>query len=501
MAKHSRSRRSWRGLTAAVRLVSRLSQQTRRESGVALVLTVLVLTIVLVVTAQIVLTVRTESLVVANQSQDQSLSLLAPGAVWHLDALFQADDAGELTVGEFDLTKADTRAEPFMDPLAINVRTFNSELGSVSYEVEDLERRFNLNWLVAQDEGFRKHAEGALSRLVVSLGHPPEFADALKQFIQGTDGTETDDGQGQPGQGTPLGQPTNPSDPNAPGQLAEGQVPPRQLLSLDDLYDMEFEDLPRILTGTDENGELLTEVKPFFDFVTVRNTPGLNFNTAPGELLASWLPAKDKAQPNANDLKGPTRNKAAKELIGLRIHTLEEESFGVTPDSGETPPGEQDPQPAPEPTPQDPDSEDDNPNQSEWIGKEPFTKLADIAKAPTLKNIFSSQDGKGPGAQGQPGGAGAGAGAGAQQTNQGPKNWYDVLTFRSRLFKVTVRASSNDGQQKVFEAIVFRSVSQDGDSGGAGAPQQPAASAAAQAGPPTKVLEWRDITDDGSVQQ
>lgn len=443
------------------------------ERGVALILTLLVLTIVLVITVQFTYSVRLEERIVANQSNDQALALAARGAIWHLNAQLQADDQGEITVGEFELGEVDTNAEPYMDPQATAARQFSAQAGDgsttvqIDYLVEDLDRRFNLNWLYVENEGFREHAEAALKRLIVLLGHEAETADTFIEFLRGKAETDATGAAG----GTTAGATTGGLTGTNTAGNTEDQVPPRVLLSLDELWEFELDTLQEFLLATDQNNEPVEGKKPVLDFLTVHDTPGLNVNTALPEVFAAWLPPRDQRRPQPQQLNNARRVKAAKELVTRRPHVEGEENFEATAtaEDGTATDGTTDPNDttATDPTdttttdPTDPTGEPVDPTTvegSDFIGEGPLNNARDIAKLPTLRFIFNAQAGQGPPrGGGGGGGAGAGAGAGAGTTGVANlRNWYDVLTFKSRVYRMSVNASGGAGVTRTFECILVR---------------------------------------------
>lgn len=430
-------------------------QRRLNDQGMALIMTLLVLSIVLVITIQFTYSVRLEERVVSIQGDDLRLSLAARGAIWHVAAQMAADDEGVFKSGEHELDKVDSYAEPYLDPEAKESRSFEAsgEEGAaikISYAVEDLERRFNLNWLVAGSEDFQKHSKAALDRLIAQLGHPKELGEKLIEFVK-----SRQEGEQEPTNGAPVVKRSGEDD----------KVPPRALLSVDDLLELDFENIDLILDGTDEKGEPKEDVKPLKDFLCVWPTTGLNLNTALPEVILAWLPAKDQKKPKATELKGDPRIKATKELIKYRLHVEGDEEFETkaAPAEGEeaAPEGPAVPEPGGE----------EGKSGSEWIGKGPFKAIKELAKVDGLKFIFNSKSGEGPP---KLAGGGASGGAGA---SSGPKNWYDVLTVTSRLYRVVITASAGEEAQKVLEAVIFR-----GNTEG-------------EAKFETAVLEWREVED------
>jgi hypothetical protein len=464
-----------------------LLQRTAKdgERGIALILCLLVLVIVLVIAMQLSYTVAVEERIAQNSSSDQNLGLAARGAFYHLIAQFKLDEAGEIIVGEYELKGADTLAEPWMDPAAKETLKFSTAGDSgdssaggdvqISYEVVDLDGRFNLNWLTCENAAFKKHAEDSLKRLIKQLGHEDEeFFEAFKTFITG-EGEEDDPNATEP---------TTPADTTSStvGETTEVPVPARQLTSLDELWDMEYEGIAEILTGKDENGTEVEGKKPLLDYLTVWNTAGINFNTADPLIIVCWWPNKDKKKNGAKTFNTATRIKAAKEVIVSRLHLEGDENFDVEEDETTDPNATEDT----EGTESDPNATDpndtndsDNPDEvaaSEWIGKGPLKNHTDIAKLATLKFIYSEQSGKGPPR------AKAGGAAATEVTVPGAaslKNWYDAVKFDSRLYRVTITTTQGDFPPKIFEAVVFRGRTE------------------SESGPVIKsrVLEWRERTE------
>lgn len=492
----------------------------RNERGVALVLCLLVLVIVLVIAVQLSYSVTIEERIAANSSSDDNVELVARGAFFHLVAQFVADDAGEIQVGDYELKDADTLAEPWMDPQTESSRKFsstgeavedtnafggggfggggfgNSGFGggggaganiSVSYTVVDLESRFNLNWLMVENENFKKHAEASLKRLIKRLGHPDEFYDALKTFVTGEGDTN------DPNAPNNTTNNNNNSVNNAPaatvGENEVQPIPPRQLLSIDELWDIEYEGIEEILTAKDEAGNEVEGKKPLLDYLTVWNTAAINFNTADPELIVCWFPNQDKKKNNPTKFNDATRIKAAKEVILARLHlegdenfdTPEEDQANADPNADANTDTNNDTNNDTNTDPDNPDAAQTTENEaSQWIGKGPLKNHADIAKLNTLKFIYSEQSGKGPPKARGGAAAATNTGANGELSPGAPtlKNWYDAVAFRSRLYKITVTATQGANPAKVFEAIVFRGQSN------------------TESGPvvESQVLQWREVT-------
>ncbi|MDF1665373.1 MAG: type II secretion system protein GspK [Planctomycetota bacterium] len=347
---------------------------------------------------------------------------------------------------------------------------------SVTYKVVDLESRFNLNWLMCENEAFKKHAESSLKRLIKRLGHPDEFYDALITFVTGEGETE-DPNAASSSTDTPS---VNDTPAAAVGEDALQPIPPRQLLSLDELWDIEFDGIEEILTATDEAGAEVEGKKPLLDYLTVWNTAAINFNTADPEILVCWWPDKDKKKTNPQKFNDATRIKATKEVILARLHLEGDENFDVAEEETVTDPNAN--------TETETDTENTDENQtsaegeseaSEWVGKGPLKSHTDIAKLGTLKFIYSEQSGKGPAkARGAAAGATTGSTGELSPGAATLKNWYDAVTFKSRLYKITVTATQGSNPAKIFEAIIFRGQSD------------------AEAGPivESQVLQWREVS-------
>jgi hypothetical protein len=451
---------------------------SHKERGIALILCLLVLLIVLVIAVQFNYSVELEERIANNSSSDENLGLAARGAFYHLAAQFKADEAGEIQVGDYELKDADTLAEPWMDEKTTDSRKFSSDGDAgdssgggiqISYTVVDLGSRFNINWLMCENKVFKKHAEDSLKRLLKRLGHPDEFYDALKSFITGEGEEETES--------------TASTEPATTATDTEGVViAPRQLLSLDELWDIEFENIGQILTGKDENGEEVEDTKPLLDYLTVWNTAGLNYNTAVPELLASWWPAKDLKKTKPTNFTTAIRTKATKEIIRARLHLEGDEDFDVEeeeeadPDADAADPNSTENTDPNAPVDEEALGEGEEQAASEWIGKGPLKNYGDIAKQTTLKFIFSQQSGKGP-PKTKPSAAAAGSGGEVSPGAASLKNWYDAVTFKSRLYKVRITATQGGSPAKIFEAIIFRGETE--------AENRPAVE--------SQVLEWRQV--------
>ena len=126
--------------------------------------------------------------------------------------------------------------------------------GEVSGQIQDLQGRFNVNWLSQADNTL---AQEAFVRLLARLGLPPRIAADIRSFV--TPGTELADRQRWLQQDPPL-------DPVG-GPLLSAD----QLADLPGLSPRAYARLRRLITALPGDSRL-------------------NVNTAPPEILASFLP-------------------------------------------------------------------------------------------------------------------------------------------------------------------------------------------------------------------
>lgn len=159
-------------------------------------------------------------------------------------ALLQADTAGS----------ADHAGEAWARP----IRAAELDRGEVTGRIEDLQGRFNINWLAVPED---RHAQESFARLLALHGLPPGLRAGITGFLAPGGPAEkaayTDT--------TPHGGPV---------------LDPRQLRGIPGLTDDQFARLSPLISA------LPTDSK-------------LNVNSAPPQLLAAWIPELTFAQAQA----------------------------------------------------------------------------------------------------------------------------------------------------------------------------------------------------------
>jgi type II secretory pathway component PulK len=269
----------------------------RRQRGVALILTLLVLSILVVVVVQFSYAVKVESRIVQNGLQDQQLTVLARGTIPVIAALFRDDRKNGKTPATSD-TLADCYNDPKLDD---TLHTLTLGDAQVVFRVEDLDRRLSLEWLTND----KRHAFmlRALTRL---LGHPnlavPKPDDVAKKIDDKVHEIAGLPPAAETPAATPGQPPPPPPPPAAPATPANPDAPAkRAILNIEQLLDIQgIEDFAKVLYG--DPTAKPNPTKGLAQFVTCWPTDTLNLNTMPAEVLWAVLPDTDLAAPTAAKL-------------------------------------------------------------------------------------------------------------------------------------------------------------------------------------------------------
>lgn len=130
----------------------------------------------MVLVVQLAYSVKVESNIVQNGSEDAALELAGRSAIPFVRALFRQDRASGAPAGA-----PDTLADVLFDPNVEEARTLKVGEATITVEAEDLDRRLPLAWLA--DEAKREWTEVALKRLIERLGLEGVDAEATAKTI------------------------------------------------------------------------------------------------------------------------------------------------------------------------------------------------------------------------------------------------------------------------------------------------------------------------------
>ena len=269
-----------------------------RESGAALILTIIVLTILIVLVVQFAFSVNRETIIVRNTQDDAALELASRGVVPWIRALCQEDRATGAPGGDVD-----TLADILFDPQAESARTLKVGEVTLTFSAEDAERRFPLPWLASGDEKKAEWAKLVLKRLIEKLeieGDAEALSEAITSKVQALaesgkgGGVPTEPVAGQEGIQTrtlfaisqllaaPAAAPEPGAEPKPAGEPAAAGDGVERIVLFG-------------LPADEEKG--IEGKKGLAAYVTTWDTAGINLNTALPELLFAVLPEKDKTQP------------------------------------------------------------------------------------------------------------------------------------------------------------------------------------------------------------
>ncbi|WP_300443908.1 type II secretion system minor pseudopilin GspK [uncultured Mameliella sp.] len=170
------------------------------------------------------------------------------------EAYLDGFDALAISRLERDASPADHAQEVWAQP----IRGAELDRGRVSGGIEDLQGRFNVNWLAVPED---QQARAAFSSLLAALGLPQETANAIRGFLS----------------------PGGPANAAAyPGMRPRGGPVKdiAQLRAIPGLTDRQFARLSPLIAALPSDTRL-------------------NVNTAPPDVLAAWLPQLSGAQARA----------------------------------------------------------------------------------------------------------------------------------------------------------------------------------------------------------
>ncbi|MEZ0230621.1 MAG: hypothetical protein ACAI25_18515, partial [Planctomycetota bacterium] len=313
--------------------------RTRRESGVALILTLLVLSVLVVVVVQFSYAVRVEKTVVQNGLEDQALMLAARGVAPYLGTLFR-DDAKDTNAS---IMGGDGLGDNWCDKnLADKLHKLKVGDIDLEFRCEDLDRRLPLEWLA--DDRRSAFALDTLNRLLAKLQveNAEDVGTKIANKVRELAGKEAL-AAAQPGQPPPTPTVQPPTQP--------GQEPPakRALFTVEQLLDTEGVDkLDEILYG---DPKAQPTPKPgLVEFITCWPTGSININTCRGELMVAFLPKQTKVVPAPGASAAPAPQPIDVEALAKKIRARRIDPAYETESQSGTPGGAP-PAPAPPPPP------------------------------------------------------------------------------------------------------------------------------------------------------
>ncbi|MFC1706402.1 hypothetical protein ACFL59_06195 [Planctomycetota bacterium] len=277
------------------------SDSAAGERGVALVLSLLLLTLLVVLITQFAWTAKVEEKVARNARDDLKMVMAARGTLAFVRAHLRADRADPETA-RVDSLREDW-AENLNGPLTV---------GDVSLDltVEDCERKLNVNLLA--NEKTKAFAAGALRRLVLRLLDQLEIeeedAEVAERIIDYIDTDKEGDHESGAKNGPLLGPEELYAIRDIPIELLQGGVP--------EDADEETEPVPGLL-----------------EFLTAWGNERLNLNTISNDLLYAVLPDKDAKERPIN------RDDVIEAIEKFRTGGTEDEP-APEPEEGEERPGE-----------------------------------------------------------------------------------------------------------------------------------------------------------------
>ncbi len=420
-----------------------------RQSGVALILTLLVLSVLVVVVVQFSYAVKVEKTVVQNGLEDQALMLAARGVLPYLGTLFR-DDAKDPNP---TIQGADTLADNFCDKNLAD-KLHKIKIGEIDVElrVEDLERRFPLEWFA--DDKRAQFALETFNRLLAKLAveNPEDVGTKIANKVRTLAGKEAL-AAAQPG--GPAAPPPPPVQPPA----QPGTEPPakRTLFTIEQLLDTEGVDkLDEILYGDPKAQP--TPKLGLADFITCWPTSSININTCRGELMVALLPKQTKPLPagaggQPGSPPGSTQPQPidvealAKKIRGRRIDPAFETEQQTGTSGGGTPAP---PPPPPPPPPGAPGGTGSGASKSWSSNSKAFVQLQELGQFEELKGYFPQA------AAGTPGAPPAPPPPPAPGQPGQPFDFTQALSTTSRFYAVHVKATASSGNSKVVRMVVAR---------------------------------------------
>jgi hypothetical protein len=444
-------------------------RKTRRQQGVALILTLLVFSILVVVVTEFSYRVQVEKRIVANGVEDQEMTLAARGVIAYLATLFR-DDAKDPNP---TIQNATSYCNNYDDPnLDAKLHTLTVGDIQLTFRVEDLERRLSLEWFA--DDVRAQWTLQALTRLLTKLGvdKPDEVALKIGNYVRATlAGKQALTGPtgGAPGQPpAPAPPPPPPPAPNAPP--GEQPIPRRTVIDIECLLDIQdVEGMDKILYG-DPNAN--PPKVGLAGFITCWPTPAININTVLYELMFSILPQQTKAVAGGVAPSGPMGaapppgqqptqaggqqidlEALCKKIRGRRIDPLfEQEAQNPQPPQPGQPP-------APPPPPPPPPAQPGQPGQGSGASKswnaqsKSFQQVSELSQFPELAGWFPAAP------TGQPGQPAPPPPPPPPAGQPGVTPTFDVgqaLCTQSRFFAIYVKAQAPSGNTKVVRIVVER---------------------------------------------
>jgi general secretion pathway protein K len=262
----------------------RSSERRAQESGLALVLCLLVLTILIILITQFAYSVKVEEKVARNSKDDVKALFAARGALAYVRAFLREDRRKE--------SPADSLREDWASEKLSAVRVGDAE---VHMKVEDCDRALNVNLLA--DESTKDFAKGVLERLCARL----EIDDAAAVAARIADYIDRDaEGDYETGAKN--------------GPIAHVD----ELLEIRDIPAEAFFGGPAArATANDPNAQPKRGLFAPEPLLTAWGSKKININTAPNDLLWAMIPEAVGGKPFTSE----QRDQAVQKIVDYRAGT------------------------------------------------------------------------------------------------------------------------------------------------------------------------------------
>jgi type II secretory pathway component PulK len=417
------------------------------ERGIALILTLMVLSILLILVTQFAWSAKVEHTIARNAKDELKMYMAARGAIPLLEAYLRSQRSMQ--------TGVDSSRDTWADPSTFSSIQVGGQEGgggaivTLHVDVADCERFLNVNLL--QDPNSRDWATGVMQRLAehLQIDGADELVAKVVEYCSGQKANMLAPGNGtsQPSNGT--GSTTGQQTPQLgmqqqglqqTGMLADANARTTPVTFADEL--LGIPDLtPQMilgLLGTPENVQTKEPAKVgLLNYLTTKGSKKLNLNTMDDNMLWAVLPDADSSGAAIN------RDDAVSAIDAW--HSGSDASAtgtsGTTGMTGTT---------GTKSTSSSASSSTQNPNDPNAKPGQDFKTVNDLLQIQGLSKVFAAQTGGGAAQTGGTPVTGSNAATQAQKASL-----RNMLAVSATCFRLTIDAS-RAGLSKRYEAVIMR---------------------------------------------